>query len=302
MIPTTEQELKENKQAVHSAVDQVDIKEEVHPSDLIGSALKDFFNKGGSSAFAHVFSKFADVKSTFGKWIMEVQKSNKKGMPLTHGGEQIASLKTHNLQSCLRKNNLGVTLSINDPTYTLSIPSSANYSSISFTKENFAPFEIFLSDLCYLVEYSNIHYNDWRSSLLIHHLESFISIAHSQYKDEFMKILYNTIEKVRVNIAKAYGEKNISIMVSKFVQAASGSVPMLGNGRILAEQADDGEEPKHKAKASNESDFAHSIQVNFGIFFLFLIMYVCVYLYRMEVYKDSLIYSRFITTRKDKKA
>lgn len=128
-------------------------------------------------------------------------------------------------------------------------------------------------------------------------MESFISVADSQYKQDFMRILYNAIELLRVNIAKVYGEKNISFMVSKFVQAASGTMPKLNHGRILAEEPDLG----IKLNAENSDDTAHSIQVIFGVVFMFLILYVCVYLYRMEVYKDSLIYSRFITSKKDKK-
>lgn len=144
--------------------------------------------------------------------------------------------------------------------------------------------------------------NDWKSNLLIHHLESFLEVASGEYKEDFMTVMFNAVDLVKKNVEKIFGADNIQFLVSKFVQTAAGSVPMINHGRILAEQADDGGNSKKDTQNDDSSDFAHSIRLIFGVVFFFLIMYVSVYLYRMEVYKDSLIYCKFITSKKDKKA
>merc|ERR1712019_153280 len=143
MLPTTLSEINDNKDKVHSNVDQVNIAQETHPNDLIGSAMRDFFNKGGSSSFAHIFSKFGDVKSTFAKWIMEVQKPKKAGLTLSHGGQHVASLKTSNLMHCLATNNLGVRVAKQASDITLTFGEKK----LTVQEEAFKPYETFLSDL-----------------------------------------------------------------------------------------------------------------------------------------------------------
>jgi len=182
-----------NDVKLHPEVEQVEITEKVHPNELVGSLLKDFFNKGGSSSFAHIFSKLDDVKSTFSKWIMEVNDVKNNVLPLTHGGKPIATLKTNGLQNCLIRNNLGVKMSSPDDSKKV-LTFSNEDNDLTFTNEEFEPFSSFLSDLCYLVEYSKLHYNDWRSSILIHHLESFLQVSQSEHKELFMRVLSNSME------------------------------------------------------------------------------------------------------------
>ena len=60
---------------------------------MVGSVLTDFFAKGGSSKFAHIFSKFDDMKKGFKRWIMEVDHVEKKPLALRHGNFCLIILK-----------------------------------------------------------------------------------------------------------------------------------------------------------------------------------------------------------------
>jgi len=295
MVPTTKEELNDKTSAkVHEEIQEVSVtNNEIHPNDLVGSVLTDFFAKGGSSKFAHIFSKFDDMKNSFKRWIMEVNHVEKKPLALTHGGKHLTSLKANNLNHCLLKNSqLGVKITYEDDNVNVNLGDKV----LTFTEEEFSPFETFLSDVCYLVEYCKLHYNDFGKNLMMHHLESYLAIANSEHKDDFLKVLYNGVETMKNVIEKVYGTENVKFLVTKFMQAVGGSVPIVDHSRIL--QAEDGTNENLRL---NDDDYAWSIRLIFGILFLFLIIYVCVYLYRMEVHKDSLIYAKFISTKRDKK-
>jgi len=262
--------------------------------------LTDFLVKGGESAFAHIFTQNEDMKNAFSRWVMEVTTKQDKGLALNHGGRQVSALKISGLQNCLVKNALGARLSVANGVYILSLPFDTK---ITLSATEFAPYEAFLTEMCYIVEYAKLHYNDWRKNLVVQHLESFAAVALSEHRDQLLQVLANAIELLKKQLEAVFGQPNVKFMVSKFAQAESNTVPQLSksHGRIL-EDADTGDEAEGAKATVASQHHAYTIRLVFAITFLFLIMYVSVYLYRMEVYKDSLIYSRFITSKKDKKS
>ena len=168
----------------------------------------------------------------------------------------------------------------------------------AFTQEEFKPYRVFLYDVCFMVEYIRMHFNDYNKNLVIHHLESAKAIYNSEHKKEFMKFLYNAINVARESTLLAFGKESTSFLISKFVQAAVGALPLWNHNRILEADTGDAEAPTPRF----ESDFAWSLRICFGILFCFLILYVSFYMYQIEVYRDTLIYAKFISTKKDKKA
>ena len=75
MLPTTKtDDTVTTDNNVHEEIHQINITDnEVHGNDMVTSTLKDFFNKGGSSKFANIFSKHAEMKSAFKSMISTVE-------------------------------------------------------------------------------------------------------------------------------------------------------------------------------------------------------------------------------------
>ena len=81
---------------------------------------------------------------------------------------------------------------------------------MTFTAEQFTPYKTFLEDVCYLVEYAKLHWNDFNNTALIYHLESYVNVASSIYKDAFLKVLNNALGAVRIFCVKSFSSKTES--------------------------------------------------------------------------------------------
>jgi len=298
MIPTNRDELStSNQESIHTDYKQTNILEsDVHPTDLAGPLIKDFLIKGGKSASAHIISKSQELASAFKNFIVDLQpNTSTQKIDLVHRGKKLSTFKTFDLYSCLERNpELGAKISRKETgEYKLSVGEAQ----MTFSQEQFNPYKTFLEDVCYLVEYAKLNYNDFNNNTLIYHLESYVSVVNSLYKDAFLKVLNNALESFKNTISKTFGDKNVDFLVSMFTQTENGSLPKLDHSRILSEEADTGNsEPELKAPTTD--DAGYTIRLVSGVIMFFLYFYVCVYIYDINVYKDSLIYSNLLTTKK----
>jgi len=296
MLPTTNtEETKKVDNNIHDDIHQISITDkEVHPIDLVTSSLEDFFNKGGKSKFATIFSKHDEMRKTFRRMILDIEPKHEKTLSLVHGGKKIAPVKPQNLKQCLLKNkDLGAQL-INEEDKFIFVFQDNKF---VFTREEFNLYRPFLHDVCFMVEYIRMHYNDYNKNMVIHHLESVKAILSSEHSKEFMQFLYNSINVVRKSVVEKFGQDGVSFLVSTFAQSVAGSMPFFNHERVL--EADTG---APVVGAIPETDFGWSLRVVFGVVFCFLILYTSVYMYQIEIYKDSLVFAKFISSKKDKKA
>jgi hypothetical protein len=218
-----------------------------------------------------------------------MEPSQDKKVNLNHDGKYHTTLRTNDLKHCLVKNSqLGVTLTKNGNKNTLSFAKNE----ISFTDEQFAPYENFLQQLCFLIESAKLHYQDFDRNMTVHHLDSFAQIVNSPHKDDFMQVLNSGLETLNTVFKKVYGNENVKLLVTKFVQAAT-SLPKLDHGRILADADEGTQEGAAKNLGLTSEDYAYPIRVIFAVVFFLTILYTAYYLYNMEVHRDSLIYCKF---------
>lgn len=297
MVPTTPNENSQNDstEKINEEISQINITdEEVHPNDIVGKIVHDHLIKGGSNKNAHVFSSFEDLTNTFEKLILEVKNNSKNPEPfgLVHGGRKISNLRTKGLFDCFNRKNsgLGVNLKrMEDGKIRVTI----NGSNLHFDDETFMPFKAFLKDVCHIVEYSKLQYNDQNKNFLAYHMESYNDVSNSEHKENFVDLLGKGLKLFQENVYKAYGKDNVDMLVSKFRQMASGALPKFDHNRVLA-KVETGTTPSTGLGAH----FAYSIKYVFGLTLLLIYIYTCVYIYLIEVFKDSLVYSKFISVRK----
>lgn len=299
MVPTIKDQLSNtNQETVHTDYKQSNMMgADVHPADLAGSLIKDFLIKGGDSKSAHIISKSQELASALKNFVVELKPntSNQK-IDLVHRGQAVSSLRTNGLYSCLVSNpELGAKLSRKRTgEYIISIGEAE----MTFTAEQFTPYKTFLEDVCYLVEYAKLHWNDFNNTALIYHLESYVNVASSIYKDAFLKVLNNALGAFKNRISKTFGSDRADFLVSMFAQTEAGSVPTINHGRILEGEADTGNTDTGKVGDQTSDDFAYSIRLVTAFVLFFIFFYVCIYIYDIEVYKDCLIYANLLTLKK----
>lgn len=300
MLPTTNSE-ESNKvdNKIHDDIHQISITDnEVHPSDMVTSSLEDYFNKGGNSKYATIISQHDEVRDTFRRMIMDIEPKNDSKLALVHGGKQVASVKPQNLKECLKKNkDLGAQLYEQDGKVYFVFQDNK----FEFNQNEFETYKPFLTDVCFMVEYIRMHFNDFNKNMVIHHLESVKSILNTEYSKQFLQFLYNGVRLVRKTVVDKFGKDGASFMVSTFVQNLVGAMPNLNHNRFLQGDAADEGTAEPEAADPTHDMFLWCLRCCFGVSFSFLILYASVYIYRIEVYKDSLVYAKFISTKKDKK-
>lgn len=298
MLPTTNsEESKKVDNNIHNDIHQINIAEgETHPNDIVTSSLEDYFNKGGNSKYATIISQHDEMRDAFRRMIMDIEPKNDSKLALVHGGKQIASVVPQNLKQCLMKNkDLGAQLYENEG----SIYFVFQDNKFKFTPNEFETVKPFLTDVCFMVEYIRMHFNDYNKNMVIHHLESIKNVLSSEHSKHLLQFLYNGVNLVRQAVVDKFGKDGASFLVSTFVQNLAGSMPFLNHNRVLqGDAADDGEV---HADPPTQDAFLWCLRCCFGVSFAFLILYASVYMYRIEVYKDSLVYAKFISSKKDKK-
>merc|ERR1712146_299890 len=105
--------------------------------------------------------------------IMDIEPKNDSKLALVHGGKQIASVAPQNLKQCLMKNkDLGAQLY----DYEGNVYFVFQDNKFEFTPNQFETLKPFLTDVCFMVEYIRMHFNDYNKNMVIHHLESIKNI------------------------------------------------------------------------------------------------------------------------------
>ena len=165
----------------------------------------------------------------------------------------------------------------------------------TFSKEDFEPVEDFLTDVCSLIEYSKLHTNSFDRQMFAYHLESFNNLK-SELKENLMPVLESSLEYFRKNIERTYGKDNVDFIVSQFVQSKDGKVPKNDHSqRVLATIEDTGK----LADDSTEFDRQGAcLKYCFSIAWILFLFYVIVWVFQIDVYKDSLVYSKFLSAKK----
>jgi len=251
MLPTTNSEEStkvDNK--IHDDIHQIKIDNEIHPNDIVTSSLEDYFNKGGNSKYATIISQHDSMRDTFRRMIMDIEPKNDSKLALVHGGKQVASVQPQNLKECLMKNkDLGAQLYEQDGKVYFVFQDNK----FEFTQNQFETYKPFLTDVCFMVEYIRMHFNDYNKNLVIHHLESVKSIVNTEYSQQFLQFLYNGVKLVRKTVVDKFGKDGASFLVSTFVENLAGALPSLNHNRVLqGDAADEGTAEPHEG--APESD------------------------------------------------
>jgi len=156
------------------------------------------------------------------------------------------------------------------------------------------PVEDFLTDVCSLIEYSKLHKNSFDRQMFAYHLESFNNLT-SELKDNLMPVLESSLEYFRKNIEKTYGKENVDFIISQFVQSKDGKVPKNDHTqRVLTTIEDTG----RLAEDSPSDRAAASLKYIFSICWMLFLFYVIVWVFQIDCYKDSLVYSKFLSAKK----
>lgn len=269
---------------------------EVSTRKIVEHMLADFTAKGGEWTNAHIMSESEIIKNHFKRLLLEANHDLKNKYNLIHGGKKVSAIKANSVSDCLNKNSvLGIKMEDLENGQTMI---TFRDQEMLFDESTFAPVKSFVEQICLMVEYSKLQYKSVGRNLYINHLSSFNNIKDSQYKPQLMSMLGSGLGFVQDKLKQVFGEDSVHIMVTQFKESKndfrmSSSLP-IDHSRVLAQAGPDVGVPA----SSKSSDFGKSIKYCATIGMLFLYAYACIYIYLIEVYKDSLVYSKFLSNRK----
>lgn len=166
-----------------------------------------------------------------------------------------------------------------------------------------------MEEICKLVELTKNQNKDDIRSMVLFEMASIQQALAGDYSEMSKNLVNLAFAKVREYVSKVYGEDNFSLNILRFNPSTQISAHTL---RILEETTDQGVSSHFlppplyplngtvsypQVSAGSSDDFAVTIKYCFSVFSFFLYLIICIELYRMRVFKDSIVYSNFVTSK-----
>jgi len=263
----------------------------VHQSDIIAHALALHKQNGGTHRHAYIMTHDEDVHKMNAPLVLEMREATNVNKPFTFRRDRkdLMTLKHSSLESCIKAHDLENKFEVVANKFHVSQQTQKKV--LSKTQFVEAKLDDFFGDVCKMLEVSKNQARNkgFERNLITHEIKNFEHLMSGPHKQLVENVLGEAMKKSAEYAAKIYGKELVNIMGVQYMHKDEMKE---GSHRILAQTV---------TESVAESSLLYtmlSIKYNFTWALIFLYLFVCVALFRMEVYKDSLVYSTFLTSRK----